>query len=67
MKTKQNKMMKSLPSYKNKDDSSPELLAWCTYSGNKIQVVRLDGKQEEYANFEGASHSISINIKDIKF
>ena len=35
------------------DDSSSKLLAWCSGKSNKIKVVELDGKQEEYASFEG--------------
>ena len=46
--------MESLLSYQNTDESSSELLAWCSTGDNKIKVVKLDGKQEEYANFDGA-------------
>ena len=45
--------MESLSNYENIDKSSSKLLAWCSQTGNKISVTELDGKQEEYANFEG--------------
>ena len=46
-------MMKSLANYENEADSSSKLLAWCVDYKNKIKVVDLDGKQEEYAKFAG--------------
>ena len=45
--------MMSLSNYKKIDDSSSKLLAWCSYDTNTIKVIKLDGKQEEYASFEG--------------
>ena len=33
--------------------SSSKLLAWCSLDSNQIKVVELEGKQEEYATFEG--------------
>ena len=45
--------MESLSNYDDTDSSSKKLLAWCSIKGNRIKVVELEGKQEEYANFEG--------------
>ena len=45
--------MMSLPNSENIDNSSLNLLAWCSWKVNKIEVIELEGKQEEYANFEG--------------
>ena len=45
--------MKSLSNYEDIDNSSSKLLAWCSRGSNEIKVIELDGKQEEYANFEG--------------
>ena len=48
---------------KNIDDSSTQLLAWCSSWSNTIKVVELDGEQEEIANFRGVQLSNqSINI-----
>ena len=46
------------------DDSSSKLLAWCSQASNKIEVVELDEKQEEYANFEGVQ-LLNRGINDI--
>ena len=46
--------MESLKNYEDIHDASSKLLAWCSHTNNNIKVVDLDGKQEEYANFEGA-------------
>ena len=35
------------------DNSSSNLLAWCSLGNNNIKVAELGGKQEEYADFEG--------------
>ena len=45
--------MKSISNYEKIDDSSSKLLASCSQDSNKIKLTELDGKQEEYANFEG--------------
>ena len=46
--------MESLKNYEDTHDSSSELLVWCSHMSNEIKVTELDGKQEEYAKFEGA-------------
>ena len=45
--------MKSLSNYEDTRGSTSKLLAWCSGQSNNIKVVELDGKQEEYAKFEG--------------
>ena len=45
--------MKSLSNCEKIDESSSKLLAWCSWRTNKITVIELDEKQEEYASFEG--------------
>ena len=49
--------MESHSSYEDINNSSSKLLAWCSREGNKIKVVELDEKQEEYASFEGVQLS----------
>ena len=53
--------MMSLSNYENIDKSSSKLLAWCSSESNKIKVIELDGKQEEYSNFEGVQLYKSVN------
>ena len=45
-------------------DSSKKLLAWCSRGKNSIKVVELEGKQEEYASFEGVQ-LLNKGIMDI--
>ena len=45
--------MMSLSNYEEINASSSKLLVWCSAESNKIKVIELDGKNEEYANFEG--------------
>ena len=52
----------SLSNYENTNGSTSKLLAWCSDESNKIKVIELDGKQEEYTNFEGVQlRNKSIN------
>ena len=45
--------MISLSNNEDTNNSSSNLLAWCSWGDNDIKVAELVGKQEEYAYFEG--------------
>ena len=39
--------------YEDRGESSSKLLAWCSCTNNRINVVDLDMEQEKYASFDG--------------